>query len=89
MRLPLVAMLAAGLVSPAVVLAQPAPAAPAATPVVDRMDETVCRKDRETGSLVKSKKTCHTRRQWQYIDDTNQNFGRNLIDENRSRPGGN
>lgn len=64
------------------------PAAPAAAPV-DRSQEIVCRRDRETGSLVKARKTCHTRAQWKYIDDTNQQFSRQLVDDNRSRPNGN
>jgi hypothetical protein len=65
--------------------AAPSPA-PAAEP--DRMQQVVCRKDREIGSLVRSRKTCHTRAQWQYIDDTNQSFGRNLVDDTRSKPQG-
>ena len=64
-----------------VITLEPA-AAPAAS---DRMQETVCRKDKETGSLVKTKKTCHTRAQWQYIDQTNQNFSRDLIDNARTK----
>lgn len=65
------------------------PAPPAATTPVDRSQEVVCRRDKETGSLVKAKKTCHTRAQWQYIDDTNQQFSRQLVDDIRSRPNGN
>jgi hypothetical protein len=61
----------------------------AAAPVADRMQETVCRKDKETGSLVKTKKTCHTRAQWQYIDQTNQNFSRDLVDSTRTKSGSN
>ncbi len=68
-----------------------APAAPAAAeaPQIDRMQQTVCRKDKVIGSLVSTKKTCHTRAQWAFIDDTNQNFGRDLVDSTRSRPGSN
>jgi ActR/RegA family two-component response regulator len=64
-----------------------APAAPAAGP--DRMQQTICRRDKETGSLVKSHKTCHTRAQWEYIDDTNQAFSRNLVDDTRGKMNGN
>lgn len=67
-------------------------AEPATTEVkqpVDRMQETVCRRDKETGSLVKSKKTCHTRAQWAYIDDTNQAFSRDLVDTTRTKSGSN
>ncbi len=64
-----------------VVVLEPA----AANPVSNRMQETVCRKDKETGSLVKVRKTCHTRAQWQYIDQTNQTFSRDLIDNARTK----
>ena len=57
----------------------------AAVAVPDPMQQMVCRKDVETGSLVKTKKTCHTRAQWAYIADTNQRLGRNLVDDTRGR----
>ena len=63
---------------------QTVPTAPAA----DRSQEIVCRKEKETGSLVKSKKTCHSRAQWLYIDDTNQSFSRQMADDMRTKPGG-
>ena len=67
---------------------------PAATPVApaaatDNSQEIICRKDKETGSLVKTKKTCHSRAQWAYIDDTNQQFGRQIVQDGTSRPAGN
>lgn len=77
----------------AAIAAEPAatPTAPAAVeaPKVDRMQQTVCRKDKVIGSLVSTKKTCHTRAQWAYIDDTNQAFSRDLVDQTRTKPGGN
>ncbi|MFZ4687655.1 MAG: hypothetical protein ACOYLS_00315 [Polymorphobacter sp.] len=66
--------------------AAPAAAAPAST---DRMQQIVCRKDKVIGSLVSTKKTCHSRAQWAYIDDTNQAFSRDLVDNTRTKPGGN
>lgn len=80
------ALLSVALIAP-VLAAESAPAAPVA--VVDPMDQTVCRKDKETGSLVKTKKTCHTRRQWTYIDDVNSKFARDLADDARTRQSGN
>ena len=71
------------------------PAAPAAPPVAapsaepDRMQQTICRKDKVIGSLIATRKTCHTRAQWAYIDDTNQAFSRDLADNTRSRSNGN
>jgi hypothetical protein len=63
-------------------------AAPADT-ATDRSQEIVCRKEKETGSLVKSKKTCHSRAQWAYIDDTNQQQTRTMADDMRTKQGGN
>jgi Spy/CpxP family protein refolding chaperone len=61
----------------------------AAPPLVDKSQEIVCRKEKETGSLVKTKKTCHSRAQWQYIDETNQAQTRAMQDDMRTRPGSN
>jgi hypothetical protein len=58
--------------------AEPAPAAVA-------KERMICRYDKETGSLVKGKKTCHTKAQWQYIDDTNQSFANRLVDDARTK----
>ena len=63
-----------------------APPVPAtATAAADPNMEMVCRKSKETGSLVKTKKRCHTKSQWAYIDEQNQKLGRNLVDETRGR----
>ena len=75
----------AGPTAPVIILA--APAATLAAPVASQ--EIICRKEKETGSLVKSKKTCHSRAQWAYIDDTNQSFSRDLADQTRTKSGGN
>ncbi len=87
MRALLLTIAVAGLSAPG--LAQTTPAAPT-TPATapDPMDQMVCRRDKETGSLVKAKKTCHTRRQWEYISETNQRFARQLQDDTRSRVSG-
>jgi hypothetical protein len=69
----------------------PTPAAPTvATPTAtDVSQEIVCRKEKETGSLVKTKKTCHSRAQWAYIDDVNRNFSRQMVEDGTTRPAGN
>ena len=69
--------------------AEPAAMPPAAVAATDPMQQIVCRKDKETGSLVKVRKTCHSRAQWAYIDDTNQTFSRDLVDASRTKSGGN
>ena len=81
------ALAGAAFVAGAAFAAEPLPApAPVDT---DRSQDIVCRKEKETGSLVKSKKTCHSRAQWAYIDDTNQQQTRNMADDMRTRSGGN
>ena len=57
--------------------------------VADKSQDIVCRKEKETGSLVKSKKTCHSRAQWSYIDDVNQQQTRTMADDMRTKQGGN
>jgi hypothetical protein len=55
----------------------------------DRENEMICKRDRETGSLVRTKKTCHTRSQWAYIKSENQRMGQDFIIANQNRPSGN
>ncbi len=88
LNLLLIAAISSGLVSSAAISAEPQPAAvPAAqAPAKEKM---ICRRDKEIGSLVATKKTCHTKSQWQYIDDTNQTFANKLVDDSRSKSGGN
>lgn len=50
--------------------AAPANAAEAA-PVQKPEEKKICRKDIETGSLIKGKKICYTAKQWQKIADAN------------------
>lgn len=71
----------------AAALAPAAAQTPAASPPVDKSQEIICKRDKETGSLVKSKRTCLTRQQWAYVHDTNQQFARELNDASMSRPG--
>lgn len=75
-------------------LAQGLAPAPAAAPAVKGKpaaddpywQQSLCRKDVETGSLVKVRRTCHTRQQWAYIEDANRDVARRLEDDNRIRP---
>jgi hypothetical protein len=42
----------------------------AATPPADKpVEKKICRKEVETGSLIKGKKICYTAKQWQQISD--------------------
>lgn len=70
--------------------ATPTPAAPAAAPAVaPQTEKLICRKTAETGSLVKTKKACHTKSQWAYIDERNQQLGRAMVEDGTTRPAGN
>ena len=75
MRWPLSILLLAGLSSPAL----SAPAEPAQT--AEAGEKLICKKQRETGSLVKTRKTCHTAREWQRLRERNQEFGAELRDK--------
>jgi len=55
----------------------------------DRDNEIVCRRETEIASLVKSRKTCHTRAQWAYIAAENQRLGRAFVEANSGKPSGN
>jgi hypothetical protein len=67
---------------------QPAPAA-VAVAAADPGDEIVCRKVKETGSLVKARRTCHTKAEWHDLDEQHQRASRQLVQDNTSRVGGN
>jgi predicted transglutaminase-like cysteine proteinase len=62
-----------------------AAAAPAAAPAADKL---ICRRTAETGSLVKTKKACHTKSQWAYIDERNQQLSRQMVEDGTTRQGG-
>jgi len=78
-------LLATAALAPAA--AQAPAAAPAAAAPVDKSQEVVCKREKETGSLVKAKRTCLTRQQWAYVQDANQQVARQLNDSTMSRPG--
>ena len=81
-------IVAAATLVPAAVQAQAAaPTAPPAAAPVDKSQEIVCKREKETGSLVKARRTCLTRQQWAYVQDTNQQFARDLNNSTMSRPG--
>jgi molybdenum-dependent DNA-binding transcriptional regulator ModE len=88
----LITVFAASLVTVATAgYAQTAAPAPVVNvvPSVDPGQEIVCRKVKETGSLIKAKKTCHSKAQWAYIDDQNQTLGRKMVEDGTTRPAGN
>ncbi len=51
--------------------------------------EMVCKTSVETGSLIAKKKTCLTRKQWQYVNDENQRDAYKFVQDNTTKPGGN
>jgi hypothetical protein len=68
---------------------QPAPSAAVAVAAADPSEEIVCRKVKETGSLVKARRTCHTKAEWHDLDEQHQRASRQLVQDNTSRVGGN
>lgn len=66
---------------------------PAKTPAelakIKYQTEIVCKTSVETGSLIARRKTCLTRKQWQYVNDQNERDARRLVEDNSGRPSGN
>lgn len=58
----------------------------ATSPVVEPI---ICHSSVETGSLVRRKKVCLTRKQWSYVNDTNHDQAQRYVDDSRSRPSSN
>jgi hypothetical protein len=54
-----------------------ATATPAAKPV-DPKDKVTCRRYVETGSLIKGRKECHTRREWDLLAEGAQREGERM-----------
>ena len=77
-------IIAAATLVPAAVQAQTA--ALAAAPV-DKSQEIVCKREKQTGGLVKARRTYLTRQQLVYVQDTNQQFAREPNNSTMSRPG--
>ena len=77
-------IIAAATLVPAAVQAQ---TAALATAPMDKSREIICKREKETGSLVKAKRTCLTRQQFAYVQDTKQQFARELNNSTMSRPG--
>lgn len=59
----------------------PGVSARAAEPKADT-DKIICKKDVETGSLVRKKKRCFTKAEWARIDEANQAQGRYMQEHN-------
>ena len=87
MRYALMSTLLAGLMLSSPLLAQ-APA-PAQTPPPVLEEKRVCRAQLETGSLIKKRKTCHTVKQWRYIDEAHNDEARRMQLENTGGQSGN
>jgi hypothetical protein len=67
------------LVTGLLMAAAPESASSAEQPAGKPEEKKICRKQIETGSLIKGKKLCYTARQWQQIADNNrQEVERNL-----------
>ncbi len=49
---------------------------------VDPLDKIVCKKTLETGSLIKGKKVCLSRRQWNKVAEEGRAIGQAMQDDN-------
>ena len=62
---------------------------PAELAKIKYQTEIVCKTTVETGSLIAKKKTCLTRKQWQYVNDENERDARKFVQDNTTKPGSN
>ena len=60
-----------GLVTGLLLAAAPDAAATPAASADQPAEKKICRREIETGSLIKGKKLCYTAKQWQKISDAN------------------
>jgi hypothetical protein len=84
MRLAL-AMVACALVSASPVMAQIAPTQVAAVPAPEKK---ICRSYQTTGSIMPSRRTCHTKSEWASIDSDSQQLTERIKGGNITRPPG-
>ena len=72
--------IAAGLLIGTPAYAQTTPA----TPTVAPKDKKVCRRQEVTGSIIGTRAVCHTRSEWQQIDELNKRNAEDSLDRQRS-----
>lgn len=83
-QLVLIALMAA--IGPSLAVAAPAASAePAVKPAFDD-EKLICRKQVETGSLVRGKRVCMTRAEWAKLGDAARDGGQYLIEQNEGKP---
>ena len=62
---------------------------PAELAAIKYRTELVCKTSIETGSLIAKRKTCLTRKQWQYVNEQHEDEARKLMMDNMGKPTGN
>jgi hypothetical protein len=67
-------------------MADASTAAPRADAPVDPMEKVVCRRYVETGSLVRSKRVCRTKRDWVNVDQQGRKLAEDIYDKGINRP---
>ena len=60
------------------ILATATEGAPAAAAAIDPLDKVKCVRESVTGSLVQTKKTCHTEREWRRIRSDSEQEARRI-----------
>lgn len=58
------------------------PGATASAEPVNALDKIICKKTLETGSLIKGKKVCLSRRQWNKVAEEGRAIGQSMQDDN-------
>ncbi len=60
-------------------MADAAATAPATAAPIDPMEKVICRRTYETGSLVKSKRVCLTKREWVLADEKGRSMAEKMV----------
>ena len=82
----LTAMIAIGLAMPTIAASG---TAPTDTTLAPPEEKKICRGSIETGSLIKKRKTCLTKAQWDVVDEQHEREAYKLVEDNRGKPSGN
>lgn len=61
---------------------------PAASPPKPK-EKLICRTDPQTGSMIQAKKRCYTRDEWDRLAQGARTMTERMLDDNRTRSGGN
>lgn len=76
------------IVSVAIALLAASPAE-ATAPVAAKPEKPICKVFQETGSLVRKRRVCHSRKEWARINSQDREAAERFVEDSRGVPAGN